>query len=183
MSMYQHISKQFDNDLENIRSQVLEMGGLVENQLSDAVNALISSDLELAETVLKAEYGINRYEVSIDEECIRILAKRQPAAVDLRLIMAIIKTITDLERIGDEAEKIGYLASRLAVQELEALRRELAKIEGNGAALTLDPASDGTGLENLQTLCVPCHKRKTAAMQRQRSNERKGLQDLFDDQA
>lgn len=110
MSMYQHISKQFDNDLENIRSQVLEMGGLVENQLSDAVNALISSDLELAETVLKAEYGINRYEVSIDEECIRILAKRQPAAVDLRLIMAIIKTITDIERIGDEAEKIAKMA-------------------------------------------------------------------------
>lgn len=113
-SIYQHISKQFDNELENIRSQVLAMGGLVEQQLTSAVNALIESDLETAENVIKAEYNVNRFEVSIDEECTRILAKRQPAAVDLRLIMAVIKTITDLERIGDEAEKIAKMAIDLS---------------------------------------------------------------------
>lgn len=113
-SISQHISKQFDNDLENIRSQVLAMGGLVEQQLTGSITALIESELEVAENVIKAEYNVNRFEVSIDEECTRILAKRQPAAVDLRLIMAVIKTITDLERIGDEAEKIARMAIRLS---------------------------------------------------------------------
>jgi phosphate transport system protein len=112
--MYQHISKQFDNDLENIRSLVLTMGGLVEQQLTDSISALIEADLEIAENVIKNEYNVNRFEVSIDEECTRILAKRQPTAVDLRLIMAIIKTITDLERIGDEAEKIAKMAIDLS---------------------------------------------------------------------
>ncbi len=113
-SISQHISKQFDNDLENIRSQVLAMGGLVEQQLTGSITALIESDLEIAENVIKSEFNVNRFEVSIDEECTRILAKRQPAAVDLRLIMAVIKTITDLERIGDEAEKIARMAVRLS---------------------------------------------------------------------
>lgn len=113
-SISQHISKQFDNDLENIRSQVLAMGGLVEQQLTGSITALIESELEVAENVIKSEYNVNRFEVAIDEECTRILAKRQPAAVDLRLIMAVIKTITDLERIGDEAEKIARMAIRLS---------------------------------------------------------------------
>lgn len=113
-SIYQHISKQFDNELENIRSQVLAMGGLVEQQLNNSINALIESDIDLAETVVKSEYSVNRYEVTIDEECTRILAKRQPAAVDLRLITAVIKTMTDLERIGDEAEKIAKMAIDLS---------------------------------------------------------------------
>ena len=113
-SISQHISKQFDNELENIRSQVLAMGGLVEQQLTASITALIESELEVAENVIKSEYNVNRFEVAIDEECTRILAKRQPAAVDLRLIMAVIKTITDLERIGDEAEKIARMAIRLS---------------------------------------------------------------------
>ena len=113
-SISQHISKQFDNELENIRSQVLAMGGLVEQQLTGSITALIESELEVAENVIKSEYNVNRFEVAIDEECTRILAKRQPAAVDLRLIMAVIKTITDLERIGDEAEKIARMAIRLS---------------------------------------------------------------------
>lgn len=116
-STSQHISKQFDNELENIRSLVLAMGGLVEQQLTSSINALIESDLETAENIVKSEYNVNRFEVSIDEECIRILAKRQPAAVDLRLIMAIIKTITDLERIGDEAEKIAKMAIQLSEKQ------------------------------------------------------------------
>ena len=109
-----HISRRFDKDIEDLRNKVLAMGGMVEAQLSKAIAAIVSGDSELGLQVANDDYKVNELEVSIDEECGRILATRQPAASDLRLIVAIIKTITDLERIGDEAEKIGYLASKLA---------------------------------------------------------------------
>jgi phosphate transport system protein len=105
-----HISKQFDQDLENIREHVLTMGGLVEQQLVHALRALTESEIEFAEKVIDTEPRVNSYEVSIDEDCTNILARRQPAASDLRLVMAVIKTITDLERIGDEAEKVAKMA-------------------------------------------------------------------------
>lgn len=106
----QHISKQFDNELENIRERVLAMGGLVEQQLVNALKALTESEVEFAQLVVRSEPQVNAMEVSIDEDCIKILARRQPAASDLRLVMAVIKTITDLERIGDESEKIAKMA-------------------------------------------------------------------------
>jgi phosphate transport system protein len=106
----QHISKQFDNELENIRERVLIMGGLVEQQLINALRSLTESRVELAEDVIENEVKVNSLEVSIDEDCTQILARRQPAARDLRLVMAVIKTITDLERIGDEAEKVAKMA-------------------------------------------------------------------------
>ena len=106
----QHISKQFDNELENIRSRVLTMGGMVEQQLANAIKVLVEGDLELAEKVKQDEYKVNHMEVTIDEESTSILARRQPTAGDLRLITAVIKTITDLERVGDEAEKIAKMA-------------------------------------------------------------------------
>lgn len=109
-----HISRRFNKDIEDLRNSVLAMGGLVESQLSRAIAALVSGDSELGLQVAKDDYKVNELEVSIDEECSRVLAVRAPAAGDLRLIVAIIKTITDLERIGDEAEKIGFLASKLA---------------------------------------------------------------------
>lgn len=112
-----HISRRFNEDLEKVRNQVLSMGGFVEEQLSRAVTALVEGDSELGQSVAHDDYKVNRMEVSIDEECSRILATRAPAAGDLRLIVAIIKAITDLERMGDECEKIGYIASRLATQE------------------------------------------------------------------
>ena len=90
------------------------MGGVVEAQLARAISAIVSGDSELGLEVARDDHKVNELEVSIDEECSRILATRAPAAGDLRLIVAIIKTITDLERIGDEAEKIGFLASKLA---------------------------------------------------------------------
>ena len=115
-----HISKRFNKDLEDLRNNVLTMGGMVETQLSKAISAVVSGDSELGITVAKDDYKVNNLEVNIDEECSRILATRSPAASDLRLIVAIIKTITDLERVGDEAEKIGFLASQLATMDRPA---------------------------------------------------------------
>lgn len=112
-----HISRRFNQDIEDLRSKVLAMGGLVEAQLSQAIAAIVSGDSELGLQVAHDDYKVNKLEVEIDEECGRILATRAPAAGDLRLIVAIIKTITDLERIGDEAEKIGFLASKLAAMD------------------------------------------------------------------
>lgn len=102
-----HISKRFDHELENIRNKVLAMGGLVETQVNNGLKGLLEFDSEIARRVVEDDYKINRMEVEIDEQCVEILARRQPAASDLRLVVAIIKTITDLERIGDQAEKLG----------------------------------------------------------------------------
>jgi phosphate transport system protein len=115
-----HISRRFNEDLERVRNKVLSMGGFVEEQLQKAISALIEGDSALGESVALDDHKVNGMEVAIDEECSRILATRAPAAGDLRVIVAIIKTITDLERIGDEGEKIGYIASRLATMERPA---------------------------------------------------------------
>jgi phosphate transport system protein len=109
LNLGQHISQQFNEELEDVRSKVLQMGGLVEEQLGKAVRALVRGDTALAGEVLESDYRINVLEVDIDEECTRIVARRQPAATDLRLVMAVIKTITDLERIGDEAKRIAKM--------------------------------------------------------------------------
>lgn len=110
----QHISRKYNAELEELRTQVSEMGGLVERQLSQAVQALTEADSQLGLDVAAQDVEVNAYEVSIDEDCGRILATRAPAAADLRLIVAVIKAITDLERMGDEAERIGTLAANLA---------------------------------------------------------------------
>ncbi len=109
-----HIARQFDQELEAIRTDVLTMGGVVERQIGRALKAMWETDGELGEQVVRDDHEVNRLEVHIDEACTRIIALRQPAARDLRMIIAIIKTITDLERIGDEAEKIGRMAIRLS---------------------------------------------------------------------
>ena len=108
-----HISRRFNEDLEKVRTRVLQMGGFVEEQLQQAVNALVEGDSKLGEEVARGDHKVNQFEVSIDEECGRIIAMRQPTASDLRVIVAIIKTITDLERIGDEVEKVALIAARL----------------------------------------------------------------------
>ena len=120
ISESEHISQRFDQELAAVRSLVLEMGGLVEEQIALATQALLQNDQELAKTVVLNDHRVNALEVRIDEECTSILARRQPIASDLRLIIAVIKTITDLERIGDEAEKIARMAIHLNQHERSA---------------------------------------------------------------
>ncbi len=117
MELGHHISQQFNQELESIRNQVLSMGGLVESQTENAIRALLERDRQLAEQVATSDYKVNKMEVEIDEACTQVIAKRQPAAGDLRLVLTVVKLINDLERIGDEAEKIGRYAMKLASKD------------------------------------------------------------------
>ncbi|MCZ2722690.1 phosphate signaling complex protein PhoU [Marinomonas sp. 15G1-11] len=116
-----HISQQFNLELETLRQHFLTMGGVVENQVSDSVQALLDSDGSLAEDVKDKDATVNQLDGLIDEECTRILARRQPAASDLRLIMSISKAVGELERMGDEAKKIASLTIAL-IEEGESPR-------------------------------------------------------------
>jgi phosphate transport system protein len=108
----EHSSKQYDMDLEEIRSKVLLMGGTVENQFRQAMMSFRTGNVELAQQVVKGDENVNRLEVSLDDACSHLIVRRQPAANDLRTVMATIKVITDLERIGDEATKIARIAAK-----------------------------------------------------------------------
>ena len=114
---FEHTSKQYDVELESVRAKVLEMGGLVEQQIVNALEALTSADVKLAKDVMERDTRVNALEVQVDEDCSHIIARRQPAARDLRMIMMMVKTITDLERIGDEATKIARTAQRIYEQD------------------------------------------------------------------
>ncbi|QDC45127.1 phosphate signaling complex protein PhoU [Methylophilus medardicus] len=114
---FEHTSKQYDVELESVRAKVLEMGGLVEQQIVNALEALTSADVNLAKDVMERDTRVNALEVQVDEDCSHIIARRQPAARDLRMIMMMVKTITDLERIGDEATKIARTAQRIYEQD------------------------------------------------------------------
>jgi phosphate transport system protein len=150
-----HISRRFNKDIEDLRSTVLSMGGLVETQLSRAIAAIVSGDSELGLQVANDDYKVNNLEVEIDEECSRILATRAPAAGDLRLIVAIIKTITDLERIGDEAEKIGFLASKLAGMDRPAdSYRELKNLGSHVSHMLRDAMNAFARLDVAEALDV-----------------------------
>jgi phosphate transport system protein len=130
---HQHISRQYDHELLDIRKHVLALGGLVEEQIEAAIDAVAEGDVELARQVIANDCKVNSMEVSIDDECTQILALRQPTARDLRLVVGVIKTITDLERIGDEAKRIARHAITLTshfprknqLTELEHLARHV----------------------------------------------------------
>jgi len=110
----EHISKQFNADLEDLKTQLLEMGGVVEQQTIDAVKAITSADSELAEKVIVVENDVDQREVRLDEQCTLVLARRQPAASDLRMVLSVVKITRDLERMGDEAQKIARMAIKLS---------------------------------------------------------------------
>src|SRR5437763_1646006 len=119
----EHLSKQFDAELESIRSRVLEMGGLVESQIRRALEGFGSGDRALLDDVIATDRRVNEMEVALDGACSHVIVKRQPAANDLRLIFAITKTVTDLERIGDAAQKI------------ERMRKSIHEREGGNTRL------------------------------------------------
>jgi phosphate transport system protein len=111
--MSDHTHKQFDAEMEEIRSGVLAMGGLVETQLTRAIDALKHPDIDLIASVATDERAINQMQVSIDQQCSQIIAKRQPAAIDLRMVLTVVKIVNELERIGDEVKKIAYKAQQM----------------------------------------------------------------------
>ena len=123
MMQSEHLSKQFDADLERLRSQVLQMGGLVESQILGAIEGFSTGNRELLDRVINNEPRVNGYEVAIDGDCSHAIVKRQPAASDLRMIMAISKTVTDLERMGDEAEKIARMSVRVHERDRPNVQR------------------------------------------------------------
>lgn len=133
-SLSGHISRRFDSELEDLRNQVLNMGGLVETQVSNGLKALLNVDSALAKIVAEGDYAVNAKEVAIDQQCVRLLAQRQPAASDLRLIVTIIKIIADLERIGDQAEKLGRFGLQLSDQD--ATTAQFVKLEHLGALVS-----------------------------------------------
>jgi phosphate transport system protein len=139
----EHSSKQYDADLEAIRSKVLLMGGLVESQFSDAVTCFRTGNAAHAEQIIKADESVNNLEVSLDDTCSHLIVKRQPAANDLRTVMATIKVITDLERIGDEATKIARAGRSIAERSVTTINHyETIRVMAASAADMLHDALD-----------------------------------------
>ena len=130
-----HTSREFNEELESLRSKVLEMGGLVEKQIEGAVESVVKGDSDLGLEIADNDEKVNTLEVEIDSECARILALRAPAAVDLRLILAVIKIITDLERMGDEAKRVGIIGSHLA--SIERPANSYREVKNLGAQVKL----------------------------------------------
>ena len=124
--MTEHTSKQYDQDLEAIRTRTLQMGGLVESQIRAAVEGYLSGDVATIDNVIADDAKVNELELAIDDDLRHVIVRRQPAATDLRLIMAVSKTVTDLERIGDEAAKIARMAKEIHAAAAKMARPRLA---------------------------------------------------------
>lgn len=137
-----HISQQYNLELDEIKTKLSEMGGMAQRQVSDAIQALIEADVAKAGRVVAGDDEVNDMEMSIDEDCIRIMARRQPAASDLRLVIAVTKAITDLERVGDEASKIARQAIDLHSED--SGQRGFVEVRhiGNHVSRMLDDALD-----------------------------------------
>lgn len=138
----QHISASFDSELEALKKLMLEMGGKVEAQLSAALSAVVEVDTEAAEAVVESDVEVNQMEMEIDEECATLIARRQPTASDLRLVVAIIKVNTDLERIGDEAAKVAKQALYIAKHKSSPSKLVELKRIGKRVSFMLHDALD-----------------------------------------
>jgi len=171
----EHTTKQFDIEMEAIRSGVLAMGGLVETQFRRAVEALRTpGDVDAVSLVASDEQAINRMQMDIDQQCSQIIAKRQPAAIDLRMILTVVKVVNELERIGDEIKKIAYKAQQMqrpeqltsvrlhdvtraagmAEENLQLALDAFARLDVNAAAdvISRDESIDAAFLANLRQL-------------------------------
>jgi phosphate transport system protein len=138
MIMSDHTSKQFDAEMESIRSGVLAMGGMVEKQLTRAIAALgQDDDSQLIDAVGADEAAINQLQINIDQQCAQIIARRQPAAVDLRMVLTVSKVVNDLERIGDEVKKIAYKAAQTRGNDRLVRVRYYDVARAAGSALTM----------------------------------------------
>lgn len=155
--MNEHISKNFDLELESLRTRVLQMGGLVEQQIRKAMEGLYANDIPLLEDVIRDDNLVNQLEIELDGACNQLIAKRQPTAIDLRMIITVLKSISDLERIGDKARKIARFGAaqhdqhgtsggpdvelshiaELAIKMLRASLDAFARLDVNAAAEVL----------------------------------------------
>jgi phosphate transport system protein len=153
-----HTSTRFNEELERVRSKVLAMGGFVEEQLGRSLTALVEGDSALGRAVALDDYKVNGMELSIDEQCSRILATRAPAAGDLRMIVATIKAITDLERIGDESEKIALIATRLATLERPANRYREVRHLGRTVQILVHDTLDAFARLDADTALKTCRQ-------------------------
>ncbi len=150
-----HTYRKFNAELEELRTSVMEMGGLVEQQVANAIESIVSGDSALGRQVVELDHRVNAMEVQIDEECNRILATMSPAAADLRLLITVIKTITDLERIGDEAERIGRLAGLLATESQPAdSLREIQNLGDHVLEMLHDALDTFSRLDPVDALAV-----------------------------
>lgn len=155
MELGHHISQRYNEELEEIRNKVLKMGGLVEEQTGNAVKALLERDKDLAMKVTQSDTAIDQMEVDIDDDCIQMIARRQPAARDLRLVFAVSKVITDLERIGDEAEKIGKYSKKLAKKKAHTgMHDELTHISELALSLLHDTLDAFARLDDEQAVKI-----------------------------
>lgn len=152
----EHSSKQYDQELEAIRSKVLLMGGMVETQFEEALNCFRVGDADKADKVMADDHGVNQLEVQLDDACSHLIVKRQPTANDLRTVMATIKVITDLERIGDEASKIARTAKSLHERGLTNFAHyDMIRSIGKGTTDLLRDALDAFArLDGKQALSI-----------------------------
>lgn len=160
-----HISQQYNQELDEIRTHLAEMGGMAQRQVNDAIAALIDADLEKAEGVVRKDNQVNGMEISIDEECVRILARRQPAASDLRLVIAVTKAITDLERVGDEACKVARQAIALNREGVSPRGYVEVRHIGGHVSRMLNDALDAFARLDLETALRVVQTDKTVDME------------------
>jgi phosphate transport system protein len=153
----EHSSKQYDHELETIRSKVLLMGGIVETQFAEAMACFRAGNSERADQVIAQDDEVNQLEVQLDDDCSHLIVRRQPTANDLRTVMATIKVITDLERIGDEASKIARTSKSLHARGVPGLNhfemvRTIATATGDMLHDALDAFARLDGKQALQLI-------------------------------
>ena len=157
MAMRAHIDRHYDEELQELRHLVLEMGGFVEKQVADAMRALVERDEEFARLIIERDKTVNRMDVQIDDLCLRLLALHQPAARDLRLITTALKITTDLERSGDMAENIAERAIELSREPLLKPLIDLPRMAGIAQGM-LRQALDSFVREDVEMALQVCHQ-------------------------